>query len=149
MGAHVILLSNIAPTCFIDSILKASTNPSSEAHQSEWPRHEEWTPLCFPAKVVPAHQEAEDWVSFLRHCRRSCLVALRSNRVCWGCSLRVILSGPGKLVVRRCRKHRNVGRGVTGPKCQIRVFEFVAAVCIHMPFIRALGHDEKPSALAI
>ena len=42
-GAHVILLSNIALICFIDSIWKACTSPSSEVHQRERPRHGDCT----------------------------------------------------------------------------------------------------------
>ena len=42
-----------------------------------------------------------------------------------------------------------MGRGVTGPEGQNRVVEFVAAVCIHIPFIPALGRDEKASALVV
>ena len=42
-----------------------------------------------------------------------------------------------------------MGRGVTGPERQIHVVEFVAAVSIHIQFIRALGHDENASALVV
>ena len=47
------------------------------------------------------------------------------------------------------KKDRKVGRGVTRPKSQVRIVEFAAAVCIHAPFVRAFGYDEKPSALAV
>ena len=39
MGAHVILLCNIALVCFIDSSLKACASPSSEVHQRELSLH--------------------------------------------------------------------------------------------------------------
>ena len=41
-----------------------------------------------------------------------------------------------------------VGRGVAGPKCEVCVLEFVTAMGINTPFTRALGHNEKPCALA-
>ena len=42
-----------------------------------------------------------------------------------------------------------VGRRAGGAQVPVCVVEFLTAMCINTPFIRALGHDEKPSALAI
>ena len=68
-------------------------------------------------------QDVEGCVSFLWLCRRSCLVASRPKRVCWACSLRVMLSGPGKFV-----EKWESGRGVTRTKRKVPVIECVADV---------------------
>ena len=60
-----------------------------------------------------------------------------------------MLSGPGRLVVRKLRKHKEVSNLVTWSKAESGVTEFVAAESIHMPLIWTLWHDEKPSALTM
>ena len=43
-------------------------------------------------------------------------------------------------------KHKRVSGLVTGSRAQCGVIVFVAAVCIHTPFIWTLWHEDKPSA---
>ena len=50
VGAHVILLRNVALICFIDPILKACVSPSSEGHQRELSRLGNCTICVFPQR---------------------------------------------------------------------------------------------------
>ena len=125
VGAHVIMLCNLALICFIDTILKACTGPSSEVHQREQPRHGDCTRCVFPQRRYLHIERLEAGRIFC---------GIVDAHAWWFCVPSVsaepdrCASGPGKLVVRRCRKSSNVGRGVTGPERQIRVVELVAAV---------------------
>ena len=58
-----------------------------------------------------------------------------------------MLSGPGRLVTRRCAENRKVSGLITWSEAKVGVVELVAAVSVNPSSIWTLGHDDEARAL--